>query len=160
MFVYSVNSSLIKKFGLVILISVSVMLVLCFSFAKKAEKPSSAETGLSYNASTSKERLDFISQFGWVADDEPCEVREIAIPDEFDEVYNNYNEIQKKQGLDLLPFKGKRVKRYTYIIRNYPGYSENDECIRINLLVSDGAVVGGDVCSVELDGFMHTFMKQ
>ncbi len=160
MFVCSVTSSAVKKYVLIILLSAVFLVVLCFSFAGKTQKTTSSKPEISYNASSARERLDFISQFGWNTDEEPCEVREIMIPEEFDEVYENYNIIQKEQGLDLSEYKGKRVKRYTYTIRNYPGYSEEDECVRINLLVSDGTVVGGDVCSVELDGFMHTFKKQ
>ena len=87
-------------------------------------------------------------------------MREIVIPEEFDDVYLRYNELQKKQGLDLSKYRSKRVKRWTYIIKNYPGYSETDDCVRINLLVFDGCVIGGDVSSVELDGFMHTFAKE
>ena len=34
-----------------------------------------------------------------------------------------------------------------------------DGSIRANLLVYDGVVIGGDVCSVALDGFMHGFER-
>ena len=44
-------------------------------------------------------------------------------------------------------------------MKNYPGYENKDGVIRANILVYDGRVIGGDVCSVELDGFMHGFEK-
>lgn len=115
---------------------------------------------INFKAETNEERLKFISQFGWEVDEEPTEVCEVVIPQEFDDVYNKYNEIQLKQNCDLRDYSGERVKRWTYIIKNYPGYSENDTCIRINLLVLDGLVIGGDVSSTELSGFMHTFRKE
>ena len=81
----------------------------------------------------------------------------LIIPPEFDEVYEKYNAIQKEQGFDLTKYQGKRVKRWTYAIKNYPGYAADSGCIHANLLVYEGQVIGGDVCSVELNGFMHGF---
>lgn len=157
MFVMSVNSKKLKMFLFPVLLTCAVIVSAVFFFSDKS-KPAVNEYGdFNYRASTASERSGFISQFGWTFEEEPVEVREIVIPQEFDEVYENYNNIQKQQGLDLSDFCGKRVKRWTYTITNYPGYSEQADCIRINLLVFDGLVVGGDVCSVELDGFMHGF---
>lgn len=160
MFVFSVSS---KKLGqrlvpALCIIAAAVVTLVFMPSGKKALNTSTS--GISYKASNAKERLSFISQFGWAVEEEPEEVREIVIPEEFDDVYLRYNELQKKQGLDLSKYCSKRVKRWTYIIKNYPGYSETDDCVRINLLVFDGCVIGGDVSSVELDGFMHTFAKE
>ena len=110
------------------------------------------------NITDSSKILTFISAFGWEVEEEPDEVREVIIPAEFDDVYNNYNAIQLKQGYDLQKYAGERVKRWTYTIKNYPEYVDQ-ECIKINVLVYKGEVIGGDVCSVRLDGFMHGFSK-
>ena len=57
-------------------------------------------------------------------------------------------------------YKGKSVTVYTYQITNYPGY-ENRDCVFANLLVCDGMLIGGDVCSTSLsDGFMQGLEKQ
>ena len=120
---------------------------------------SAAKTGeLSLKASTAEERIAFLSQYGWSVEEEPLEVKEIIIPAEFDDVYEKYNAIQKEQGFDLTAYCSKRVKKWTYKVTNYPNY-EGSDCIRATLLVFDGKVIGGDVCSVELDGFMHGFVK-
>ena len=37
---------------------------------------------------------------------------------------------------------------------------QNEEFIKINILICDNVVIGGDVCSVKLDGFMHGFLKE
>ena len=81
----------------------------------------------------------------------------MIIPAEFDRGYEKYNEIQKAQNLDLMPYAGKRAKRWTYSIKNYPGYEGADGTVQANILVYEGAVIGGDVCSTELDGFMQGF---
>lgn len=164
MFVFSVTSKTVKYVAgiLVLVLFAGVCTAVSRVQLKKLNTQSvvSKSETINYKATNNKERLIFVSQFGWEVENEPDEVCEIIIPQEFDEVYNNYNEIQLKQGCDLRDYSGKRVKRWTYIIKNYPGYDETDTCVRINLLIFDGMVIGGDVSSTELSGFMHTFHKE
>ncbi|MBE6747655.1 MAG: DUF4830 domain-containing protein [Ruminococcaceae bacterium] len=164
MFVLSITSKKIKYIAAVLLLVIfaGVLTTVSRVQLKKLNTQSvETKTGVvNFKAGNNKERLSFISQFGWEVDSEPEEVAEIIIPQEFDDVYNNYNEIQLKQDCDLREYCGKRVKRWTYIIKNYPGYSETDTCVRINLLIFDGMVIGGDVSSTEISGFMHTFRKE
>lgn len=154
MFVYSVKSNQIRFFLIVLFIIVSIAAIVIL--AKNGNVESAAAVKPSLDASTEEERLAFLGGFGWQADKGSEEVTEVIIPEEFDEVYLSYNELQKQQGFDLQDYAGKRVKRWTYTVTNYPGY-ENKPCIRANILVLDGKVIGGDICSVELDGFMHAF---
>lgn len=155
MFVYSIKSKQIKLFLLIAFVVVTVISL--FVLSRESTDVANADKS-SIKASTENERLSFISQFGWEIDEDPVEVCEVIIPSEFDETYTQYNEIQKKQGFDLTTYAGMRVKRWTYSVKNYPGH-ENKNYIRINILVYEGLVVGGDVCSIELDGFMHGFEK-
>ena len=104
------------------------------------------------NADTNAARVEFLTGLGWKVSDEPVEVRDVVIPLEFDQVYQNYNLIQLDQGFDLTQYAGRRMKCYTYDVLNYPNGEEN---IRVNLLVYKERLVGGDVCSLRLDGFMH-----
>lgn len=153
MFVYSVKSNQIKVLllvGFVLFTAVSL-----FILSNESQETSSAND-MVLSAETHKERMEFISQFGWKVDEEPAQVKEVMIPEEFDDVYTAYNDIQRSQGFDLTEFAGERAKCWTYTVKNYEGY-ENQECIQINIMVYDGQVIGGDVCSVELDGFMHGF---
>ena len=105
---------------------------------------------------TNQERLQFLEGFGWQVAQEPEEIVEIQIPQELDPVYADYNELQQAQGCDLEKYAGERCKRYSYQVTNYPGQGEN---VRANLLVAGGKIIGGDICSLELDGFMHGFRK-
>lgn len=155
MFIYTVKSKQIRAI-LIILFVVLTVAVLIF-LSKDSQNVSKDDT-LSLKASNHSERMSFVSQFGWEINEEPLEVREVVIPTEFDDVYSQYNDIQLSQGFDLTSFKGVRVKRWTYSVKNYVGYEDKD-CIQINLLVYEGKVIGGDVCSVELNGFMHGFQK-
>ena len=155
MFVISLKSGLLKKVALcsVVLISVAALVVL-FSCGFTDESSSSQQVNSAIDDSSSV--LSFIASLEWEVNETPDEIREIIIPAEFDDVYTNYNKIQLKQNYDLSKYAGERVKKWTYTIKNYPNY-EGEDFIKINVLVFDGKVVGGDVCSVKLDGFMHGF---
>lgn len=154
MFVLTVKSSKIKTVLLIALTAVAVGSLLWFSMN---DKPTADDGVINYSAENEEQRLAFISQFGWDVEKDPVEVAEIIIPTEFDEVFSEYNEIQKAQKLDMSLYAGKRVKRWTYAVKNYPGYETRKDVIQLSLLVYDGTVVGGDVSSLELNGFMHGF---
>ena len=158
MFVISVSKNRIKKSLVVAAVVgfITIFSILLLKFAGEAQqKQNNAVNSLS--AVSENEILLFVSNCGWQVDEEPVDVRDVVIPETFDEVYSKYNEIQLEQGFDLEKYAGQKVKRWTYVVRNYPDTSPNDDFIRINILVGDDMVIGGDVCSVKLEGFMHGF---
>ena len=104
---------------------------------------------------TKDERLDFITGLGWQIDSEEEEA-EVTIPKRFDEVYERYNELQLSQGLDLSRYRGRKCMRYTYRVTNFPDGKSGE--VRLNLLVYKGKIIGGDVCSLGLDGFQSTLI--
>ncbi|NLY43090.1 MAG: DUF4830 domain-containing protein [Clostridiaceae bacterium] len=108
------------------------------------------------NIKTNKDRVNFLKQFGWDVEEQPIEIMEVQIPQEFDEVYKNYNEIQKEVGLDLEKYKGKRVKRYTYRVLNHP--SGKDVEVRANILIYKNRVIAGDIMTTAIDGFMNSLL--
>lgn len=97
---------------------------------------------------------DFLKSYGYEVSPKPIECENINIPNPLDEVYKGYNEIQKKAGFDLEPYAGRSCIRYTYEVLNYPGGIEG---VRANVLVAGGRIIGGDICTLRLDGFMHGF---
>jgi hypothetical protein len=105
-------------------------------------------------AKTNEQRLAFIESFGWEVEQEPIEVLEVIIPKEFDDVYSDYNAMQKVQGCDLEKYAGKRCKRYSYVVNNYPDQPDD---VRINLIVYKNKTIGGDVTSLRQGGFIHGF---
>lgn len=155
MFVFSLRANRPKLVALLCLIF-AVLLALVIFIKNRGELVAKTDT-ISYKASTQDERTAFLSQFGWEIDTDPVEVAEVIIPSEFNDTYSSYNQIQKNQELDLEAYKGKRVKRWVYEVKNYPGYASDSGCIRATLLVYDGIVIGGDVSSLELDGFTQGF---
>lgn len=103
---------------------------------------------------TQAQRVQFLQQYGWEIEAESEIEDQVVIPQVFDEVFTQYNDIQTAQGFDLTAFAGKLVKRYTYRITNYP---DCEDAVYANLLVSDGVIIGGDVCTYAVDGFLHGF---
>ena len=80
----------------------------------------------------------------------------IRIPEEFDKVMKSYNELQKGQGLDLAKYRGKEVTRYTFAVTNYPDYKGT---VMANVILWRNRVIGGDLCSSDVTGFIHGFEK-
>lgn len=105
-------------------------------------------TGIKSN----EDRISFLSQYGWQVTEEPVVTEELTIPKEMDESYDEYLELQTAQGFDLANYAGKRVKRYTYEITNYP---TGESGVQVNLLIYRDKVVGGEVLSPQMDGFVH-----
>jgi len=158
MFVYSMKASSLKLLG-VICLSVTALVVLLTMIP--TYEPTAASLMYSEAASydytgikTNEDRLNFLSQFGWTAEPTPVEEVAVTIPKEFDKVFIGYNELQKQQGLDLAKYKNKDVTRYTYRITNYPDY---EGTVYANILVYRGKVVGGDLCSADVNGFVSGF---
>ncbi len=155
MFVFSVRANKPKIIfaAIALLISLSVV----FFLVSSNDNPVGNDSEISSKASNEEERIAFLSQFGWEINEDPIEVSEVIIPSEFNDTYSAYNELQKKQSMDLVPYKGQRVKKWVYEVKNYPDYPAESGCIRATMLIYEGMVIGGDVSSIELDGFMQGF---
>ena len=98
------------------------------------------------------ERVDCARSFGWEVDP-GSEIKEkVHIPEMFDEVYTEYNRLQKVCGFDLFSCRGKMVMKYTYIITNYP--YELSEPVYINLYIYEEELIAGDVMTRSVGGFM------
>lgn len=154
MFIYSLKAKTLKYFGVVCLALVAVIIVAASVPVFGAREVNS---GVEINYSkikTNEDRIDFLRQFGWEVSPEAVESEQVTIPADFDKVFAGYNEIQKRQGLDLSSYKGKTMMRYTYDIKNYKGYEGK---VQANILVYRNKVVGGDICSADVNGFIHGF---
>ena len=101
---------------------------------------------------TNADRVAYLGEYGWEVSPEPISTEELLIPAEMGENYQEYLQPQQAQGFDLTQYAGKRVKRYTYEIYNYPS---GEAGVQANLLIHRNTVVGGEVLSPKLNGFLH-----
>ena len=111
-----------------------------------------APPGSPQGVRTNEDRVAYLESYGWAVSAQPIAVEELIIPEAFDETYSQYLELQAGQGFDLTDYCGKRVKRYTYEITNYP---TGEAGIQAGLLIYKNTVIGGDVLSPQLGGFIH-----
>ncbi|MVB10979.1 hypothetical protein CAFE_16810 [Caprobacter fermentans] len=157
MFVISVKTG--KRKTIAVLAAVLLVVTAAIVAVKlNNSAPEADNSGKKYSlaASTNEERIAFFKQFGWEVKPQSVSDGEVTIPQTFDDVYTKYNNIQQEQGLDLTPYAGKTCKQWVYEITNFP----EQEIMRGTLLVYDGKVVGGDLCTPALDGFMTGFDGQ
>ena len=101
---------------------------------------------------TNADRVTYLNGCGWQVTEEPLAVEEIRIPEEMDESYRCYLALQTAQGFDLEQYAGRRIRRYTYEITNYP---TGESGVQANLMLYRTTVVGGEILSPRMDGFVH-----
>ena len=172
MFIYSFKASSIKFFGILCVALAALITLIAFvpayagdggntgsGVAVDAPQNSGGSTTVSIRydkVKTADDAANFLGQFGWIVDAGSVETKEVTIPAEFDKIFAGYNELQRSQGLDLSKYKKKTVTRYTFVVTNYDGY---EGAVYANVLVYRGRVIGGDVCSADVSGFIHGFEK-
>lgn len=102
-------------------------------------------------ASTPEERAAFLRELGWEVDLSTEEEQLIHIPEHFTAVYQDYNDLQLQQGYDLSLYGGKDCTLYSYTVLNYP---DPQQTVIANLYIHKNRVIGGDIHSTNLNGFM------
>lgn len=112
----------------------------------------SGEMTLDSKLKNNEQRVALLQSYGWQVEPEPRSEREVQIPKTFDETYQAYNEIQLAQGLDLVPFQGKRATLYTYELTAYP---TGEQGVTANLLIRRNELIAADISSPEEGGFVH-----
>lgn len=123
------------------------VLALAFTLGGRAVAVSSEVKNIKDN----DDRLAYLNGLGWQVASQPIATEELLIPEQFDDSYADYLKLQEDQGFDLTQYQGKRVKRYTYQLTNYPTRSEP---VQIALLIYKNRVVGGQIQSSS-GSFIH-----
>lgn len=95
---------------------------------------------------TNEDRVLFINSLGYEIDNNFTESKEIIIPYNFNDIYENYNALQKQVGYNLENYKGCPAVLHKYKLAGSDKY--------INLIVYNGNVIGGDISSSQLNGEM------
>ena len=161
MFIYSIKAQSIKLFFSILLSTISIIAVTVFFPIGGAKEPSTVAVSKNgeeknfKNIESSEDRIAFLRQFGWDVEPEARDIQQITIPVKFDPIYEKYNDLQIKEGLNLKNYKGKTVKKYTYLVNNH----SYEGVVYANVLIYKNRVIGGDICSAVSGGFMHGFTK-
>ncbi len=150
MFIYSIRASTIKLFGFVALTLILIGVTLGFGGGETVMASAGAGEINFSGIKSNEDRVKFINSFGIEVENELIEEEAFTVPENFDRVILGYNELQKKQGLDISKYINKRVTRYTYKVTNYN--SEGD--VYANLFVYRSKIVACDICSASPTGFV------
>lgn len=151
MFILTAKFSKKKAVAIVL----ALALVLCAIIFLAGRRDQNGEGGLGavpIPVERAEDIIEFLNSLGWQVSEEPIEIQEVLIPREFSAAYEAYNALQKKAGFDLTTYSGQDALRYTYRVLNYPGQQED---VVADVLVAKGNVIGGNIQSIRLDGFMH-----
>ena len=182
MFIYSMKASTIKFFGIVCVALAALITLIAFVPAYASDTNDTGgsvvqNSGVQVDApqenkgetvsikyekvKSADDAAGFLGQFGWVVDAGSAETAQVTIPAEFDKIFSGYNEMQKAQGLDLVKYKKKEITRYTFRVTNYQNAQGQsyDGVVYANVLVYRQRVIGGDICSANVSGFIHGFQK-
>lgn len=147
-----------QKILLALLAAAGIILLLSF-LVKNADAPAAPENvqpavqERTLDGAANDTRVAFLQSYGWQVDATPTETREVRIPQEFNDVFTRYNDLQKQQGFDLSEYAGKTAKRYVYAIENHP---DGEGCYA-TVLVHKNKIIGGDVSKTGENARMHGF---
>lgn len=93
-------------------------------------------------AAAVSERIDYFASHGWEV--EEIAGKEITIPSDFSQAYEEYAMIQDKQGLPLREYAGRNGQLYVYEVKNY---SPESKKMLAELIVCDDTAVASMVYS-------------
>ncbi|PKM71940.1 MAG: DUF4830 domain-containing protein [Firmicutes bacterium HGW-Firmicutes-16] len=144
-----------KKTALLIVVTIAVLL--CAVILSLGVGGSISSGANSQKVKTNEDRVKFLENLGWEVNETPVDEKKVVIPKEFSDIYDTYNRMQLDQGYDLTQYRGMEAIIYTYTVTNYTGYSGN---VVADLYVIANEVVGGDIHSLAIDGFMHGLCKK
>ncbi len=97
--------------------------------------------------------LDCLEGFGWEVAPTPVSTEDFTLDAQLSQ---DYLALQQEAGFDLSDDLGCVVTRYTFEILNYP---TGEQGVLADLLVRDGVIVGGDVRTSGLEGFLHSLNR-
>ena len=141
-----------KKAAFWVIMAALVLIGIILILGARDRGAPSGDAGGTAGASVKSEkaRVAYLAACGWEVETPALKEETVLIPKQFNAVFETYNKLQKQQGFDLSRYGGKEVKLYTYKVVG----SDLGENVIATLYVSGGSVIGGDVHSTALDGFM------
>ena len=149
MFIRTFSLTRKKAVLLVLLLGVFLCLAILFT-AHTAHTDEDNESYEPISLSTDDQRRACLEQFGWTVSGNAVETLNLKLPDPLTREYLQYNALQLQQGLDLRPYAGQQICRYTYCIDNYPGIANG---VQANLYVCQGKLIAGDIFYAGEQGF-------
>ena len=102
--------------------------------------------------SQTKGREKYLASYGWEIDPDSEEERNVLLPKSFEGAVGEYADMQTRQGYDFASYAGLECRQYTYTVTNYEGCGGT---VYATLYIKGTRVIGGDIHSADIGGFMH-----
>lgn len=134
----SVDKKQIRKTGLIIIAVALLALIVVYASGRLLDARPDAASALPTGESA-EAREEYLASLGFTLDTKSS-LTEVMVPKEFDERFDEYNEMLKTCGFDLEPLRGQTMKKCVYTVTNAP---KDDGKVSAVLLVHDGSIVAG-----------------
>ena len=140
MFVLTIKTKIKKPERLITLLVFALLLiggivyVICDGGSSTAVCKGVGEYSLKF--ATDRDKQKFWSTFN--AEGTLVTIDSVKIPQEFNKVYEDYNKLQKKMGLDLDKYRGTTAKRFVY---------ETEDDMYVSVLTHKGKVIACHKCT-------------
>lgn len=155
MFVLSINKKKLLMIGACVVAAALVcfIAIALFNNAQVPDKSSCESIGeFSLDAKNLSQQKSFLQQFGYNIVGDAIKTSEVTIPEEFNDTYKKYNDLQICQGLDLSKFNGRQVLQIVYMVEPVTSASEKfatDDSEQTDLyavlLIYKDKVIGGHI---------------
>ena len=150
MFIYTIRASTLRFF-MCIFLCLAVFVALISLGTSGSVYASADGREIDYSGiKDNEDRIAFIENFGIKVKTDAVSEESFTVPGEFDRIIEEYNQIQKRQGLDLSKYQKKRVTHYAYEVTNY----DCDGSVYVNLIVHRGRIIAADIASTSDGGFV------
>lgn len=104
--------------------------------------------------------VKFAESLGFSVDKDSAEAVEVKIPSKADAVLEEYNNLQKSQGFNLMKYKNKKAVRYTFKITELPDeQSLPEDDVLLTVILYKDKVIGGDVYFTGKDARVKGILK-
>ena len=107
-----------------------------------------------YHVQTTEGRQAYLSALGWEIDPASEDIRVTSVPDTPDAMLSDYNALQRAQGFDLEPYRGRSVMIVTYAVTNAAEPTE------VTLWIADRIVIAGDAHTTAIDGEIRPLLPE
>lgn len=149
---FIVTAKLTKGKLIGILCAAAAVILLVIGLANRPED--AVETG-SIKLQSPSSRVEYLASCGYKVSQPPVKTQEVLIPEDFSEVYLQYNALQKSQGFDLSKYQGKTVMQYVYAVEDQP---EDGNPVYATLLVYKDKLIGADLSRGGENGFLRPLL--
>lgn len=161
MFIFTVKVKNVKVVRTILIAGVALMLIASacvLGVINRVPDIAYSESAGEYSVAIDKDTKveGFIERLNLTAD-ELYSTKQVYIPAIFNDTYIKYNELQKRQGLDLERYKGKRCTLYVYKLKDYT--VDNSDAY-ISIIVYKDTVIGGHISALLQDATMYTLFGE